>query len=746
MLKLLICSFFIITAVVPALGQQLSKRSPGELKLLLQESKQDSNRILILHALGGTYLNQASSPKKVNLMDTAIEIYDHAIRLSDTLQLENFKYESMMFKGIAYCVRGDLEEGKKKLSELAILYHAKGKIEKEASIWLLLANNLTIREEGEIDIDVFYDKAITLYNQVHKPEGEAFARTFLANHLFLLKKYDFAEKELLQALELLHQAGSTKVAKVYYYLSMVNRYRGAYEKSLLYATKCVENAARNKDTAHIDAYYGELALVYDELGRMVECSQWYRKTLEVRMELKTDPAIIFRTAGFLIRQLIKLKKSRYALALMDSLVTVVPPQTQIERAIVARNFAYCFDALKKYPEAEQHFLAMTEFIKNSRWDRELVSVCAMDMGRFYLQRGQFKKARTYLDSALVYKSEDRLLDQKELYKMLFTADSALDNNAAAIKDLQQYQFLNDSIYNERKSRQIEELTIQYETQKKEQNIRLLENEKALQKNELAKEQNTRHWIVGVTLLLIVLIGVLINNSRLKQRTNRKLQVQQKQIEKKNDSLQQLVAEKEWLVREIHHRVKNNFHMVMGLLRTQAEYLQSEEAIQAVTESSQRIQAMSLVHQKLYQSVNLSTINMADYIHELVDYLKDSFQTGHTIRFNLQIDPVICNVSYSIPLGLILNEAVTNAIKHAFPGKKEGMIDISLKRIEAGHFLLAIKDNGVGRPAGFDPISQTSMGMKLMRGLSDDLDATFQVNSNKGTEILLRFAGEAESNN
>ena len=359
-----------------------------------------------------------------------------------------------------------------------------------------------------------------------------------------------------------------------------------------------------------------------------------------------------------------------------------------------------------------------------------------------MQRRQFGKAHIYLDTALVYALGSRLLDQRELYQLLFTADSALGNYATAIKDLQQYQFINDSIFNDRKSRQIEELTIQYETEKKEQSIRLLEKEKHLQQTELKQAQNTGSWILGAAILLIIIVGLLVNYSRLKQRTNTKLQVQQKQIEKKNHSLQQLVEEKEWLVREIHHRVKNNFHIVMGLLHTQSEYLQGEEAIQAVAESRQRIQAMSLVHQKLYQSDNLSAINMADYIHELIDYLKDSFHTGHTIRFNLQIDPVQLNVSHCVPLGLILNEAITNAIKHAFPGKKEGVIDISLKSIAQDHFLLSIKDNGVGLPATFNSTNQASMGMKLMRGLSDDLDATFKVNNNGGTEILLDFIGEA----
>jgi two-component sensor histidine kinase len=739
MLRLIIYTLFVIMTVVPAMGQEV--KSQAEWRLLLQQSKQDSNRILLLHELAGTYLIQKFKHNKAIYMDTAVEFLDHAIKLSDTLQLKSLRYRSMMFEAKAYLVKGDSVEGTKRFFEVAAIYHTNGDIDGEARTWLEFAINMNRTGEGVNQIEDFFGKAIALYRKSHNKKGEAETRTYLADYLFQSEKISEAEKELLQALDLLHQISNTKVSNIYYLLSVVNRYRGAYEKSLLYATKCVENAERNNDRADVDMFYGELALVYDELGRIEESSHWYRKAIEEKVKRKADRAFVFRTSGLLIRQLIKLKRSRQGLALMDSLVAMGPPQDPYQKAIVMQNFAYCFNALKRYPEAEKYFLSMTEYLRNTPWDLELVAIGNMDVGRFYLQRGQFKKAHIYLDSALSYRS-NHLVDERELFHMLFTADSALGNYSAAIKDLQQYQFINDSLYNERKSRQIEELTIQYETQKKEQSIRLLENEKRLQQNELTKEQNTKRWIVGATLLLMVIIGLLVNYSRLKQRTNQELQVQQNQIEKKNNSLQDLVAEKEWLVKEIHHRVKNNFHMVMGLLRTQAAYLQSEEAIQAVTESQQRVQAMSLVHQKLYQSENLSAINMVDYIHELIDYLKDSFHTGHAIRFNLQIDPVKFNVSHSIPVGLILNEAVTNAIKHAFPGKKEDVIDISLKRIGEDRFLLVIKDNGVGLPAAFDLSNQTSMGMKLMRGLSDDLDATFQVNNNNGTQITLDFITEA----
>jgi two-component sensor histidine kinase len=737
---------FFVMPVMPVLGQQLSGKSSSELRLLLQESKLDSNRVLLLHALGSTYLDQDFSDKKGSLMDTALAIFEHAGRLCDTLQLKSLQYKSRLLAGETFLNRDNIEEGEKRFFEVTAIYHTNGDLQKEGDTWLRLARKLVRYNKKLPEMNAFFEKAIASYKQVHNSDGEAECRIYLSEYLYYLTKLDSAEKEALQALKILGEKKNDLVTRAYLMVSIFNRYRGAYEKSLLYATKGVEIAEDIKTAFYVAVMYGELALVYDELGRAEESSEWYRKTLYKRIEQKRDPVYIYRTAGLLIRQLIKLQKSRAALALMDSLVAADPPRNSINKGIVAQNYAYCFDALKRYPEAEKYFLATIAYHKESPPEMEFVTLANMDLGRFYLQHQQFKKAHAYLDTALANRPEERLVDQKELFHMLFTADSALGNYSAAIKNLQQYQFINDSLYNERKSRQIEELTIQYETQKKEQNIRLLENEKRLQQTELTKEQNTRRWILGVTLLLIAIIGLLIYNSRLKQRTNTKLQVQQKQIEKKNTSLQQLVTEKEWLVREIHHRVKNNFHMVMGLLHTQAAYLQSGEAIQAVTESSQRIQAMSLVHQKLYQSVNLSAINMADYIYELVDYLKDSFQTGHTIRFNLQIDPVTCNVSHSIPLGLILNEAVTNAIKHAFPNKKEGLIDISLKEVAPDRFLLAIKDNGIGLPAAFDPANQASMGMKLMRGLSDDLDATFQVNNNNGTEILLYFTSEAESNN
>ncbi|MDF2191544.1 sensor histidine kinase [Paraflavitalea sp. CAU 1676] len=741
MLKAITVVIFFIATIAPATAQLPAELSQHTLRNLLQESKPDSNRILLLQALGKSYLKDEFNDARALLIDTAIGLFNHATSLSDTLHLQHFWIESKLLEGDAYLLNSETAEGVTRFTEVAALYRAQGDLQMEAQTWLRLARNISYTGEYYTEIEGYFDRAIKLYTKTRNVEREAAARTSLADFLFAFNKFDLAEKELLRAIDLRHQTGNTKVSFNYLLLSQLNRYRAAYEKSLSYATKSVDNAMRNNDTAVIDLYYGELALVLDELGRSAESSYWYRKTLTKRIARNLDRLTLHKTAGLLIRQLINSNQSRDALALADSLITAKPPQTPLEKAIAMQNNAYCFDALKQYPKAEQYYNSMAAYFRKTALNDEYVFLGNLDIGRFYLERGQYKKAHNYLDAALAYGGA-RMVDQRELHHLLFSADSALGNYAAAIKNLQQYEVINDSIYNERKSRQIEELTIQYETEKKEQSIQLLEKEKRIQLADLAKEKNSRRWTLGVALLLIILVALLVNYARLKQRTNRKLQVQQLLIEKKNDTLQHLVEEKEWLVREIHHRVKNNFQTVMGLLRTQSAYLQGEEAKAAVTESQQRIQAMSLVHQKLYQSDNLSAINMADYIHELIDCLKDSFHTGNTIRYNLQIDPAKLNIAHCIPLGLILNEAITNAIKHAFPGGQGGVIDVLFKRTAQDHFTLSIKDNGSGLPDSFDPSRQSSMGMKLMRGLSGDLDATFQVNLNNGTEIRLDFISEA----
>jgi two-component sensor histidine kinase len=225
-------------------------------------------------------------------------------------------------------------------------------------------------------------------------------------------------------------------------------------------------------------------------------------------------------------------------------------------------------------------------------------------------------------------------------------------------------------------------------------------------------------------------------------------VQQSEINLQNRSLTNLIAEKdnlleekEWLMKEIHHRVKNNLQIVISLLNTQSSYLDNDIAYNAIRESQHRMQSISLIHQKLYQSDNLALVNMPAYISDLVQYLKDSFDISSRVQFEMDIAPIELDVTKSVPLGLILNEAITNCIKYAFPQGGDGKISISLLPSGEDRYELLIHDNGIGFSETANLSKSKTLGMSLMRGLSKQLSGTFAVENRDGLTIIINFTDE-----
>ncbi len=312
--------------------------------------------------------------------------------------------------------------------------------------------------------------------------------------------------------------------------------------------------------------------------------------------------------------------------------------------------------------------------------------------------------------------------------MLFKIDSVSGNFLSAIEHFRTQQSLNDSIISIAKARQFAELEIQYETDKKEHEIVLLQNKSQLQESRL------NLTIAGVVLLLLA-ITLLLGRYWMKQKSNKKLLAQQIEIKQKNLELSNLVDEKEWLVKEIHHRVKNNLQMVMSLLNSQSHYLSNDDAVAAIQQSQRRMRAMSLIHERLHEK-NGSAVDMEIYIADLVGYFKDSFDCS-MVEFKLHVESIMLDVSRAVPVGLILNEAITNSLKYAFPDGRSGHVEVSFQRI-AGSLELRIADDGVGFLA-IDHHPKKSLGMSLQKGLTNQIGGTYEIHTEKGTEILIRFA-------
>ncbi|WP_385889549.1 tetratricopeptide repeat-containing sensor histidine kinase [Terrimonas alba] len=536
---------------------------------------------------------------------------------------------------------------------------------------------------------------------------------------------DYGEGFYLGFLELLGEKAELHPA-CYAGLCYAYQLKGDYTKSLANGLKAEKLAKGNMDEIPVYAY-NAIGQVYYRRGNIDESILYFQKTIAVLRHKGT------RIQGSIYKDLTRAylakNKPQEALAMLQDAKKDSATFKPYDMKVIAESEGEANMVMGNYDKAEQCFLKSRDLAKNLPIADQLSNHLAL--GRFYVQAKQYNKAKTYLD--ILSKRENKVVEplfvQEEVALLRFRVDSSQGNYKNAITHLQENKLLHDSIFNDIKNKQFEELKIQYETDKKDRDIQL--KTLALQRTTLL-----RNIFIGGAILFLLLLATIFNRYLKNQKINSILRSQQKQLQKLNEQQLKLLEEKDWLVKEIHHRVKNNLQIVMSLLNSQSSYIENEPALAAIHASQHRVHAMSLIHQKLYNSENVSSIDMSLYIRELVSYLCESFDVGKRVRFELNIAPLQMDVSQAVPLGLILNEAITNSIKYAFPGDQSGSISISLLNTTPDEYLLTISDNGIGMPADLTKVG--SLGMSLMTGLSEDLDGTFSIENRNGTTIKVSF--------
>lgn len=205
-----------------------------------------------------------------------------------------------------------------------------------------------------------------------------------------------------------------------------------------------------------------------------------------------------------------------------------------------------------------------------------------------------------------------------------------------------------------------------------------------------------------------------------------------------------LREKEVLLKEIHHRVKNNLAVISGLLFMQAENLESEDMKQVLYDSEIRIRSMAMIHEKLYHHDMYSGIEFGSYIKDLVKTIENTYLNGDSnIKVNLNTPPTYIDLNRAMPCALIVNEALSNAYKHAFKGLDKGEIWIDFMQQE-GTYRMVIRDNGNGLPTDYKPELATSLGMTLIHGLVRQLGSTLDIDTNGGTQLSFEFGGEEKA--
>ncbi len=728
----ILCIF--LAVILPATSSAQQTKSPEQLKMMLQNTGQDSNRVKLLLELGSYYLFKPEELKPD--LDSALSFLLAAKELCGRLKDEKQTTKTMWLLSRCYFEREEVPSGRDAFMQIVQTIQKKGDKAEEASAWMRMAGRMFRSVNTYDEIIYYFRQAIPLYQQLGDKENAIVALKEIADTHLNQGKLDESEKELLEVVEQYKAIGYPNLHYSYDLLAAVSTLKGNMNRALYFGLEMMKSMKATGDSASANYFYYRMGRIYDELGQPQESVEWYKKAFVKNGGVDYDICLI------IVRTLTKIGQGKEALDFVNDCVRRSPPADTREKSYVANALGDCYNALQQYDLAEKYYLEMIRSEKLLKKKNHNTSTVNFTIGEFYVHRHRYPAAEPYLHAVLALPSgivtTKRLRDT---YHLLFKVDSAQGDYLSAIRYFQRHKLLNDSIFNETKSRQIEELQIQYATENKENELKALQQEKILQQSALQQANLTKNITFGTGTLLLVILGLLYNRFRLKQRVNRQLETQQIEINQTNHALQKLLEDKERLLREIHHRVKNNLQIVMSLLNSQSVYLENDTALTAIRDSQQRIHSISLIHQKLYQSENVAMIDISDYIRELVEYLQGSYDTGQNILFDLQTEHIELDVTQAVPVGLILNEAISNAVKYAFPGGKTGTVTISLQQIDDAHFVLKVADNGTGLPEDFDPNKVNSLGMSLMRGLSKQLHGSFELKNDKGLTVVVTFEKE-----
>ncbi|MGQ0501840.1 MAG: sensor histidine kinase [Panacagrimonas sp.] len=218
---------------------------------------------------------------------------------------------------------------------------------------------------------------------------------------------------------------------------------------------------------------------------------------------------------------------------------------------------------------------------------------------------------------------------------------------------------------------------------------------------------------------------------------RRLEETQLAVLRSEQAIRVSLKEKDLLLGEIHHRVKNNLQVVQSLLDMQASLTTDDGAARALRDSQNRIQSMALIHQTLYQSHDFAKVAFGVFLETLLTHLQNSYSRGD-LTLSSRSDPVRLPIDRAIPCGLIVNELVTNALKHGFPNNRGGKVAVELRLVDGTHVEIAVTDDGTGIPDDFNLDSLASLGMQLVQVLSEQLDADLSIQRRDPTRIAFTF--------
>ncbi len=744
MLKKISFIFFILIVHATVFAQS-TERAIKDINAALKNAKADSDKARFLLELALAYVHKPGEEK--NDLDSALLLTKQAENINNKILHDKaLEAKTYFVYSNAYREWGDTKIGHAYINKSIAVYKTLTQPEDVGEAYLeqssyYLDYNDSAQNANRANC---YDSAIIYFKVAGLNKRQADVLKDLGDIKFNQANDTGAMRCLHEALNIYTSIGYKRLQGVYDLLGVVSSDKGDYVNGVKYGLLAVKAAEEDNDTTmQICTIYLRVGIAYSSWNDHYRAVEFLKKSMAIALKYN-DLEAIKSVMISLCYELVYTQDWKNMLTVIQSAKKKFPTLNNLDSLCFNVCYGYAYLTARQYYKVKEQADILLKSNDTTKLDFDLLPMYVF-LVKYYTAAHQGALAAKYAAKSFeFYKTVNNSIPYGYFLKAI--ADSANGDYRSALDNYQNYRRINDSLLDETKSFQFAQLQVEYDTKQKEDSIKISkQNMQLLQtKNEADKKraQLIRNIIIAASLVAITL---LITGYRFKQRNNNKLMQQQNAINKQNEILQQtiseknkLLEEKEWLVKEIHHRVKNNLQIVISLLSTQSKYLDNEEAIAAISESRHRMQAMSLIHQKLYQSETTTSVNMQTYITELAEYLQASFNSGKQINFKLNIDEIELDLSQAIPVGLILNEAITNAIKYAFIDRDAGTIFVNMRYTDEQKVLLEISDNGRGLPVNFDSINNSSMGMRLINGLAKQINGKLAIENNDGVVVCIKF--------
>lgn len=582
-----------------------------------------------------------------------------------------------------------------------------------------------------------------------------------ADSLYQKAKYHFQQQDsialfgsLSDALEIYQFLQDTNsIANVtndfgYYYY-----FFGDFDKSIDYYRKALVLDEAAGDTIAVIGRHYNISGAYSKLGQFVPAMEHLMQGLELAKKIRRAKslAMINNSLGGIFRNMEQYDPAAYHYH--QSLSSALQIQDSLRASYTLNNLGMLHQELRNYDSARYYYLLALDYkqavadiraqantmtslgdlylqqdslqeaepyfldaqhVYQENADTYRLAWVSNKLARLYLRQQKMDQARSVLDSVRFYLQQELDARQERLFYLENETlwHEARGNPATALNFHKQWAVLRNSLFNEDKLK-VQQIQSAYLLQQEEQARQL-----AQQEARLAQAESRRQMVI--TIAVSVILGIIIGLSLLLYR-------QYLRIER-------LSSKNELLLKELHHRVKNNLQVLSSMLRMQARRLQEKLAKDAMTESELRVQAMSLIHRRLY-GASLTEVPMKSYLEELIQEIKSCY--GCTARLDMQIEDVVLDDRQAVPIGLIVNEVVSNACKYAFPDHPNPELKVRLVNREADSYQLSLHDNGPGLELD-EMKRKRTFGLELIMLQAEQIYARATFTNQQGSLFTLHF--------